>query len=76
MNSAMGKRKKTISVILSVILSVFLLIPNISYSVQAKDVMTLNAGSAVETEVRAVWFSFRDWQKYLQGKDKAAFNPL
>ena len=73
MNSAMGKRKKTISVILSVILSVFLLIPNISYSVQAKDVMTLNAGSAVETEVRAVWFSFRDWQKYLQGKDKAGF---
>ncbi|SHI45515.1 N-acetylmuramoyl-L-alanine amidase [Butyrivibrio fibrisolvens DSM 3071] len=68
-----GKRSRVVSLILSVILSVFLLVPNISYRVSAKDVMTLNAGSATECEVRAVWFSFRDWQKYLQGKDKAAF---
>ena len=71
--TVLGKRKSIVSLLLSVFLSVFLLFPSITYHAQAKDVMTLNAGSAVETEVRAVWFSFRDWQKYLQGKDKAAF---
>lgn len=71
--TVLGKRKSIVSLLLSVIISVFLLFPSITYHAQAKDVMTLNAGSAVETEVRAVWFSFRDWQKYLQGKDKAAF---
>lgn len=66
-------RKSIVSVLLSLILALFLAFGSISYKVNAKDVMTLNAGSASETEVRGVWFSFRDWQKYLQGKDKASF---
>lgn len=68
-----GIRRRYLSLVLSILLSVFLLVPTIKYNVEAADVMTLNAGSTTEVEVRAVWFSFRDWQKYLQGKDKTAF---
>ena len=48
--TVLGKRKSIVSLLLSVIISVFLLFPSITYHAQAKDVMTLNAGSAVETE--------------------------
>ena len=71
----MGKKKLSVivSAIMSFILLMFLLAPNTSLNAKAKDVMTLNASSSIDTEVRAVWFSFRDWQKYLQGKDKDSF---
>lgn len=71
----MGKKPLStiMSLVLSVSLMILLLFPHISIYANAKDVMTLGSSNGIETEVRAVWFSFRDWQKYLQGKDKDSF---
>ena len=31
------------------------------------------AGATINTEMRGVWFSFRDWQTYLKGKNEQEF---
>lgn len=59
---------------LSFLMVAILLFSSFYLKSYAKDVMTLSAGTSSESEVRGIWFSFRDWQKYLQGKDEAAFS--
>ncbi len=42
-------------------------------NIYAEEASGASGGASINTEMRGVWFSFRDWQTYLKGKNEQEF---